>query len=175
MKPADKLQAAIRSIPDFPKPGIIYRDITPILKDVDLLSLALRRIAAAASSYEFDVIAGPESRGFIFGVPLALQLGKGFIPIRKAGKLPFSTYSKSYALEYGQATIEIHTDAVEPGQKVLIVDDLLATGGTSKATIELFEEIGAKVSASVFLIELQGLGGRAALEHLSSVQSVIQY
>ncbi|MCL2618421.1 MAG: adenine phosphoribosyltransferase [Defluviitaleaceae bacterium] len=167
------LRSAIRDIPDFPEKGILFRDITPVLKDGKLLSAAIDQIAQLAAKYEFDVIAGPESRGFIFGVPLAVKLGKGFVPIRKFGKLPHSTISKSYELEYGSATIEIHTDAFEPGAKVLVVDDLLATGGTARAILDLVREARAEVAASLFLIELSGLGGRKGLG--GNVESVITY
>ena len=176
MTGSDVLKNAIRNIHNFPKEGVIYRDITPILKDPSLMKLAVDCVAESARKYKFDVIAGPESRGFIFGVPLALRLGVGFIPIRKAGKLPFDTYSKSYSLEYGEATIEVHKDAVSPDTRVLVVDDLLATGGTSRATIELFHEIGATPIASIFLIELEALGGRSALESLGTgIESIIKY
>ncbi|MCL2674632.1 MAG: adenine phosphoribosyltransferase [Defluviitaleaceae bacterium] len=167
------LKSAIRDIPDFPEKGVLFRDITPILQDGKLLAEAVDQIAALAEKYEFDIIAGPESRGFIFGVPLAVKLGKGFIPIRKAGKLPYETIKKSYALEYGTATIEMHTDAIKPGTKVLIVDDLLATGGTASAIVDMMEEVGAEVAASVFLIELSFLNGREVLK--GNIETVITY
>ena len=167
------LKNAIRDIPDFPEKGVLFRDITPILQDGKLLTDAVDQIAALAEKYEFDIIAGPESRGFIFGVPLAYKLGKGFIPIRKAGKLPYETIKKSYALEYGTATIEMHTDAIKPGMKVLIVDDLLATGGTASAIVDMMEEVGAEVAASVFLIELSFLNGRDILK--GNIETVITY
>ncbi|MCL2851701.1 MAG: adenine phosphoribosyltransferase [Defluviitaleaceae bacterium] len=167
------LRSAIRDIPDFPEKGILFRDITPVLQDAELLRAALDQIAELAVKYEFDVVAGPESRGFLFGVPLAVRLGKGFVPIRKIGKLPYTTVKKSYDLEYGSATIEMHTDAVKPGQKVLVVDDLLATGGTARAIVELIEEAGAEVTASLFLIELSALEGRKALK--GDIEAVITY
>jgi len=167
------LKNAIRDIPDFPEKGVLFRDITPILQDGKLLAEAVNQIAALAEKYEFDIIAGPESRGFIFGVPLAVKLGKGFIPIRKAGKLPYETIKKSYVLEYGTAAIEMHTDAIKPGTKVLIVDDLLATGGTARAMVDMMEEVGAEVAASVFLIELSFLNGREALK--GNIEAVITY
>ena len=167
------LRNAIRDIPDFPEKGILFRDITPILQDGELLRAALDQIAKLAEKYEFDVVVGPESRGFIFGVPLAVMLGKGFVPIRKFGKLPYTTVKKSYDLEYGSATIEMHIDAVKPGQKVLVVDDLLATGGTARAIVELIEEAKAEVAASLFLIELSALGGRKDLK--GGIEAVITY
>ena len=167
------LRSAIRDIPDFPEKGILFRDITPVLQDGALLRAAVDQIAELAAKYEFDVVAGPESRGFIFGVPLAVKLGKGFVPIRKFGKLPYTTVRKSYDLEYGSATIEMHTDAVRPGQKVLVVDDLLATGGTARAIVELIDEVGAKIAASIFLIELSALEGRKALK--GPIEAVVTY
>ena len=167
------LRNAIRDIPDFPHEGILFRDITPILQDGALLRAALDQFAELAAKYEFDVIAGPESRGFIFGVPLAVMLGKGFVPIRKSGKLPYTTVKKSYDLEYGSATIEMHTDAVKPGERVLVVDDLLATGGTARATVDLIEKAGAQVAASLFLIELSFLEGRKGIK--GPVEVIVAY
>ena len=167
------LRDAIRDIPDFPEKGILFRDITPILQDGKLLREAVDQLDALAQKYDFDIIAGPESRGFIFGVPLAYKLGKGFIPIRKAGKLPYETIKKSYALEYGTATIEMHTDAIKPGTKVLIIDDLLATGGTASAIVDMMEEVGAEVAASVFLIELSALNGREKIK--GNIEALIKY
>lgn len=155
-----ELRDIVREIPDFPEPGILFRDITPILQSPEALGLAIDSVIEKLEGLDFDLVAGPESRGFIFGVPVAYKMKKGFIPVRKKGKLPFKTYEKSYALEYGTATIEIHTDAIKKGQKVVIIDDLLATGGTCKALIELIEEAGGEVAAMVFLIELEDLGGR---------------
>ena len=168
------LKQVIRTIPDFPQPGIIFRDITPILQDGECLRQTIRQIEALLPQEDFDLILGPESRGFIFGVPLAFHMGKGFVPVRKAGKLPAETVSKTYSLEYGTATIEMHRDAVAPGQKVVVVDDLLATGGTSKALAQLVEECGGIVVSMVFVIELEGLGGRKLLEKYD-VQSVLKY
>ena len=167
------LKDAIRDIPDFPEKGIMFRDITPILQDGELLAVAIDQIAELAAKYDFDIVVGPESRGFIFGVPLAVRLRKGFVPIRKAGKLPHTTIKKSYALEYGTATVEMHTDAVKPGTKVLVVDDLLATGGTGRVVVEMLEEAGAQVAASIFLIELEFLGGREVVG--GNVESIIRY
>lgn len=168
------LKAIIRSIPDFPEPGIMFRDITPILHDGKYLRQAVDAVIKALDGLEYDLILGPESRGFIFGVPVAYNLKKGFVPVRKAGKLPYETRSKSYGLEYGKATIEIHKDAMEPGQRVVIIDDLLATGGTCKALAELVEESGGVIAGMVFLIELAGLNGRDQLKGYD-VRSVLQY
>ena len=159
-----KLEEYVRSIPDFPEPGIIFRDITSILQDADGLQLAIDSMQAFLKDIDVDVIVGTESRGFIFGMPIAYNLHKPFVPVRKKGKLPCETISKSYDLEYGQATIEIHKDAIRPGQKVAVIDDLIATGGTVKAAIEMIEELGGEVVKCVFLMELAGLNGRAVLE-----------
>ncbi len=155
-----KLEEYVRSIPDFPEKGIIFRDVTSILQDADGLRLAIDTMQEKVKDLEFDVIAGPESRGFIFGMPMAYNLHKPFVLIRKKGKLPCETVSVEYALEYGTATIEMHKDAVKPGQKVLIVDDLIATGGTTKAMVDLVESLGGKVVGIVVLMELAGLEGR---------------
>ena len=152
-----KLEDYVRTIPDYPEPGIMFRDITSILQDADGLELAIDTMQKEIGSPDdVDVIAGLESRGFIFGMPLAYNLHKPFVLIRKAGKLPCETISQSYDLEYGQATIEMHKDAVKPGQKVVIVDDLIATGGTVEAAIKLIERLGGEVSRCVFLMELAG-------------------
>ena len=158
-----KLEEYVRSIPDFPEPGIIFRDITSILQDPDGLRLAIDEMQAFLENLDVDVIVGTESRGFIFGMPIAYNLHKPFVPVRKKGKLPCETISRSYDLEYGQATIEINKDAIKPVQKVAVVDDLIATGGTVKAAIEMIEELGVEVVKCVFLMELAGLNGRAAL------------
>lgn len=168
------LAGKIRDIKDFPQEGIIFRDITTLLKDADGLCEAMDRIKAALVGVEYDYIIGPESRGFIFGMPLAYSLRKGFIPIRKAGKLPAKTKSKEYSLEYGTATIEIHEDAIKKGDKVVIIDDLIATGGTSRAIVELLEEMGATVEKMVFLIELEELGGRKVIGDYN-IESIIKY
>lgn len=164
----------IRSIPDFPEKGIIFRDVTSVLQDPDGLKLAIDQMQAKLDGLDFDVIAGTESRGFIFGMPIAYNLHKPFVLIRKKGKLPCETVEKTYDLEYGQATIEMHKDAVKPGQKVVIVDDLIATGGTVEAAAELIEELGGEVAAMVFLIELAGLEGRKKLSKYK-VDSVVCY
>jgi adenine phosphoribosyltransferase len=169
-----KLEEYVRSIPDFPEPGIIFRDITTVLKDADGLQLAIDSIQSMLKDVDFDVVLGPESRGFIFGTPIAYNLHKSFVPVRKKGKLPCETVEMEYELEYGKATIEIHKDAILPGQKVVIVDDLIATGGTTEAIIKLVEEMGAEVVKACFLIELAGLNGRDKLKGYA-VDSAIIY
>ncbi len=162
------------TIPDFPEPGIMFRDITSVLQDADGFHLAIDEMKARLEGLEFDVIAGAESRGFIFGAPLAYLFNKPFVPIRKKGKLPRETVSKEYALEYGTAEIEIHKDAILPGQRVVLIDDLVATGGTIKAAAELVEELGGNVVKILFLLELAGLNGRKALQKYD-VDSVVTY
>ncbi|MCP4715178.1 MAG: adenine phosphoribosyltransferase [Deltaproteobacteria bacterium] len=157
------LKEIIRSIPDFPQPGILFRDITTLLKDPRALRLVIDTWAERYQAMNIDVVAGIESRGFILGVPLAMALGKGFVPIRKPGKLPAETVSAEYSLEYGTDQIEMHVDAVAKGDRVLIVDDLLATGGTMKAACDLVEQCGAQVAECAFLIELAGLNGKDKL------------
>lgn len=159
-----KLEEYVRSIPDFPEEGIIFRDVTSVLQDAEGLHLAIDTMQELIADLEYDVVAGPESRGFIFGTPIAYNNRKPFVLIRKKGKLPCETVEKSYALEYGQATIEMHKDSIKPGQRVLIVDDLIATGGTTKAMIELVESLGGIVVGVVVLMELAGLEGRKQLE-----------
>lgn len=158
-----KLEEYVVSIPDFPEEGIIFRDVTSVLQDADGLQLAIDTMQEKIKDLEFDVVAGPESRGFIFGTPIAYNNKKPFILIRKAGKLPRETVEISYDLEYGQATIEMHKDSIKPGQKVLLVDDLIATGGTTEAMIKLIEQLGGEVVGIVVLIELAGLNGREKL------------
>ena len=169
-----KVEDYIRSIPDFPEPGIIFRDVTSVLQDADGLKLAIDEMAKLLDGVDCDVIAGTESRGFIFGMPLAYLLHKPFVLVRKAGKLPCETISKTYDLEYGSATIEIHKDAIKPGQKVAIVDDLLATGGTTEAAIKLIEKLGGEVVSTQFLIELEFLNGKEKLKDYH-VNSLIKY
>ena len=159
-----KLEEYVRSIPDFPEPGIIFRDITTILQDPDGLHLAIQSMQDKLKDTEFDVVVGTESRGFIFGVPIAYNLHKAFVPVRKKGKLPCETVSMEYDLEYGSAVIEMHKDSIKPGQKVVLVDDLVATGGTIEAAIKLVEELGGEVVKVVFLMELAGLKGRERLK-----------
>ena len=168
------LQEHIRNIPDFPKPGINYKDITPLLADHRAMKESLDKIAEHYKKTDFDLVAGTESRGFIFGFGISMLLGKGFIPIRKPGKLPHNTYQETYDLEYGTDTLEIHRDAAKKGQKVLLVDDLLATGGTMKASVNLVEKCGAEVIGCAFAIELDFLGGREKLEP-TPVFSLTQY
>ena len=169
-----KIEEYVRSIPDFPEPGIIFRDITSILQDADGLHLAIDSLQDLIKDVDVDVIVGAESRGFIFGMPMAYNLHKPFVPVRKKGKLPCETISQSYDLEYGQAEIEIHKDAIKPGQKVVIVDDLIATGGTMEAAVKLIEELGGEVVKIVCLMELAGLNGREKLDGYD-VDAVISY
>ena len=159
-----KLEEYVRSIPDFPEEGIIFRDVTSVLQDADGLHLAIDTMQDLVKDLDVDGIAGPESRGFIFGTPIAYNMHKPFVLIRKKGKLPCETVSIDYALEYGTATIEMHKDSIKPGQRVLIVDDLIATGGTTKAMIDLVESLGGKVVGIVVLMELAGLEGRKKIE-----------
>ena len=159
-----KLEEYVRSIPDFPEEGIIFRDVTSVLQDADGLQLAIDTMQEKIKDLDFDVVAGPESRGFIFGTPIAYNNKKPFVLIRKAGKLPRETVSVSYDLEYGQATIEMHKDSIRPGQRVLIVDDLIATRGTTEAMIKLIESLGGVVAGVVVLMELAGLKGRERLK-----------
>lgn len=169
-----KLEEYVRSIPDFPEPRIIFRDITTILQDPDGLHLAIQSMQDKLKDTEFDVVVGTESRGFIFGVPIAYNLHKAFVPVRKKGKLPCETVSMEYDLEYGSAVIEMHKDSIKPGQKVVLVDDLVATGGTIEAAIKLVEELGGEVVKVVFLMELAGLKGRERLKGYE-VESVLCY
>lgn len=169
-----KVEDYVRSIPDFPEKGIIFRDITSVIQSPEGLKHAIDGINESLKDVDYDVVVGPESRGFIFGVPVAYANGKGFVPVRKKGKLPCETISEDYSLEYGTATIEMHKDAIVPGQKVVIVDDLIATGGTTEAIIKLIERLGGEVVKIVFLIELEGLNGREKLAGYD-VDSVIKY
>lgn len=169
-----KVEDYVRTIPDFPEPGIMFRDVTSVLQDAEGLQLAIQGVEALLSDVEYDVVAGPESRGFIFGVPVAYNQKKAFVPVRKKGKLPCETVEATYELEYGTATIEMHKDAIRPGQKVVIVDDLIATGGTIEAIIKLIEQLGGEVVKIVFLMELEGLNGREKLQGYN-VDSVIKY
>ena len=168
------LRDKIRNIQDFPQEGVLFRDITTLLKDAEGMKEAIDQMTAKLEGVDFDLVLGPESRGFIFGMPVAYNMGKGFVPVRKAGKLPAEVVSKEYALEYGTATIEMHKDAIQPGQKVVIVDDLMATGGTAKAIVEMVEEMGGEVAAMLFLIELDFLEGRKVLPGYK-IESVIHY
>lgn len=171
---AATLRAAVRSIPDFPKRGILFRDISPILGDAVLFRSSIDLLAQACDGIGCSKIAGLDARGFIFGAALAYRLGVGFVPIRKKGKLPSPTISHAYDLEYGSAELEIHADSVTAGEKVLLVDDLLATGGTARAAVTLLSKLGADLQAALFLIELEGLGGRDALG-ATRVRSIIRF
>ena len=170
----DNLKKLIREVPDFPKPGINFYDITTLLKDPTGLEETIDALTEACRGLNIDTVIGVESRGFIFGAPLAYQLGVGFIPVRKPKKLPSDTVSVSYDLEYGTDTLEMHKDAVGEGHNVLIVDDLLATGGTARAVVDLVEGVGGKVSALLFVVELTFLNGRAKFEG-HNVKSLISY
>ena len=169
-----RLEDYVRTIPDFPEEGIMFRDVTSVLQDADGLHLAIDAMQELVADLEYDVIAGPESRGFIFGMPMAYNNHKPFVLIRKKGKLPCETMSVEYDLEYGSAEIEMHKDSVKPGQKVLIVDDLIATGGTTEAMVRLVEALGGEVVGIVVLMELKGLNGRDKIPGYR-VESAIQY
>ena len=169
-----EVEEYVRSIPDFPEPGIIFRDITTVTQDPKGLKIAIDAMKEKIQDLDFDVVVGLEARGFIFGMPLAYILGKSFVLIRKKGKLPCETISESYDLEYGKAEIEIHTDSIKPGQKVVLVDDLIATGGTIEAAIKLIERLGGKVVDNLFLVELAGLKGRERLSDYR-VDAVVTY
>lgn len=169
-----RIEEYVRNIPDFPEKGVIFRDVTTVLQDAEGLKLAIDSMLKLLEGIEFDVVVGTESRGFIFGVPIAYALGKPFVPVRKKGKLPCETISAKYDLEYGSAEIEMHKDSIVPGQRAVLVDDLIATGGTVEACIQLIEELGGEVVRIVFLMELAGLKGRDRLGKYD-VASVITY
>lgn len=164
----------VRTIPDFPEPGIMFRDVTSVIQDPDGLRLAIDKLEGLVQNEDFDIVVGPESRGFIFGVPVAYNMHKSFVPVRKKGKLPCETIEQSYDLEYGSAILEMHKDAIKPGQRVIIVDDLIATGGTTEAIIKLVERLGGKVVKIVYLLELEGLEGRKRLKGYN-IDSVVKY
>lgn len=168
------LRAAVRDVIDFPKPGIVFKDITPILADGKLLRQAISLLSDTAVDAKVDKIVGIDARGFIFAAAVADRLGLGFVPVRKKGKLPWKTRQSSYALEYGEAIVEVHEDAVSPGERVLIVDDLLATGGTAAAAVKLLDELGAQIAGVSVLIELAFLHGRARLAP-HPVQSILTF
>lgn len=168
-----KLEEYVRSIPDFPEEGIIFRDVTSVLQDADGLHLAIDTMQDMVKDLDYDVVVGAESRGFIFGTPIAYNNHKPFVLIRKKGKLPCETIEAEYDLEYGKATIEMHKDSIQPGQKVLIVDDLIATGGTTEAMIKLVESLGGEVVGLLFLIELAGLHGRERLKNYRMDSAII--
>jgi len=170
----ERVKALMRDVPDFPVPGIVFKDITPVLKDPEALGMIIEKLREMYADLDIDAVVGIESRGFIIGTPLALALNAPFVPIRKAGKLPFDKIKVSYKLEYGEATIEMHTDALDKGDRILIVDDLLATGGTTAASIELVEKLGAEVVKCAFVIELGFLKGRKVLPE-GKVDSLIVY
>ncbi|MCB9778214.1 MAG: adenine phosphoribosyltransferase [Alphaproteobacteria bacterium] len=169
-----RLKATIRDIPDFPKPGILFKDITPVLADPKLLRATIDHFAELYAGEHIDVVVGMESRGFLFGAPLAMELSAAFAPARKPGKLPYDRISVSYDLEYGSATLQLHSDAIKPGDKVLIVDDLLATGGTAEATCQLVEQLGGEVVACCFVVELTFIPGRDKLGG-RPVQSIVKF
>lgn len=170
----ESLQAAIRDVPDFPKQGIIFKDITPILADAKLLAHSIDLLVATLKGQKVDKVVGIDARGFIFGAPAAIALKAGFIPIRKKGKLPWHTTSVSYALEYGENVVEIHIDAIQPGDNVVLIDDLLATGGTAAAAVKLLRELGANIINVSFLIELSFLNGREKID-CDQITSIITY
>jgi adenine phosphoribosyltransferase len=169
-----RAEQLVRDIPDFPKPGILFKDVVPVMEDGQALSEVVKALAGWARELNADAVAGVEARGFVFGAPLAVELGVGFIPIRKLGKLPYERVSEEYALEYGTATVEIHADSVKPGQRVVIVDDLLATGGTAAAAAKLVERVGGVVAGMGFLIELSFLDGRKPIADYN-VHALITY
>lgn len=168
------LKKYIKDIPDFPETGVIFRDVTPLLADGDAYHEAISQLVAYAQDKDVDIVAGPEARGFLFGCPVATELKCGFVPVRKPGKLPREVVSKKYELEYGHNEIQMHSDSIQPGQNVLIVDDLLATGGTVAAAISLIEQMGGNVVGIAFLIELEALKGRKVLENYD-VFSILKY
>lgn len=170
----DKLKTKIRDIPDFPKPGIIFKDITPLVQDPAMLRFAIQKLSEPYIGSNITAVAGMEARGFIFGSLVAWQLNVGFIPLRKPGKLPYDVQSVDYALEYGTASLQAHIDAVKPGDRILLIDDLLATGGTAEASCELIEKLGGKVVACAFVIELLALNGRHKLADYP-IHSLITY
>ena len=174
LRSADDLRAKIREVPDFPKPGILFYDITTLLRDGDAFREVIDRMTDAVKDERIDLVVGMESRGFIFAAPMADRLGAGFVPVRKLGKLPAETIEVEYDLEYGTATLEIHRDAIVPGQRVLVVDDLLATGGTVLGTIELIRRLGGEIAGLSFMVELTALGGRAKLGEFS-IHTLLAY
>ncbi len=174
MKSVDKIKASIRDVPDFPKPGIVFKDITPLLQNAELFKTTIERLAGPFQRKGITHVASIESRGFIFGAPVAYLLGAGYIPVRKKGKLPFKTLSHTYELEYGSDTLEIHSDALDSASRVLIIDDVLATGGTARATCQLAEKLKAKVAGLAFAIELEFLHGREKLRGYE-VTSLLKY
>ncbi len=171
----EKLESGIRNVPDFPKKGILFKDITPLLKDPDLLTLTRDKLYEQVKDYDIDYVVGLESRGFIFGPPLALKLGAGFVPVRKPNKLPYDKISQSYELEYGTDLLEIHADGIPKGARVLIHDDLIATGGSAKAAVQLVERLEGNIVACSFIIELSFLNGRDVLPEGLNIHSILKY
>lgn len=171
----DQLRAAIRDVPDFPNPGILFKDITPVLADARLLNLAIDGMLEAFAGQKVDKVVGIDARGFIFGALMALRLGAGFVPVRKKGKLPWQTRGVDYSLEYGTNSVEMHLDALAPGEKVVLADDLLATGGTAGAALKLIHDSGAELLGSAFFIELAFLNGREKLAHSGPVHSLLTF
>lgn len=165
---------AIRDVQDFPEPGIVFKDITPILGDHALLQRSIDLLTETARDKKIDKVVAIDARGFIFGAPVALALGAGFTPVRKKGKLPWKTYQEAYSLEYGKNIVEIHQDAIEPGDNILLIDDLLATGGTAAAAVKLLEKLGGNIVCISFLIELSFLNGREKINH-PTINSIITY
>ncbi|HET6381011.1 MAG TPA: adenine phosphoribosyltransferase [candidate division Zixibacteria bacterium] len=174
MGSVEDLRARIREVPDFPKPGILFYDITTLLKDAAAFADVIDRMADAVKDEKIDLVVGMESRGFIFAAPLAYKLGAGFVPVRKLGKLPAETIEVEYDLEYGTATLEVHRDAIQEGQRVLIVDDLLATGGTVLGTIELVQRLGGQIAGLSFMVELTALNGREKLSDFT-IHTLLTY
>lgn len=168
----DKIIKHVRQIPNYPQAGVIFKDITPVLEDAAAFGVLIQQLAAVANK-PVDVVAGVEARGFILGAPVAHELSAGFVPVRKAGKLPYEVVSRDYELEYGSATIEIHADAVKPGDRVLVVDDVLATGGTARATCDLLVSLGAEVVTVAMMLEITALGGAARLADYDLVSLII--
>ncbi len=171
---SDDLKRAIRAVPDFPKKGILFRDITPVLEHAALFKGSIDLLAGECADLAPAKVVGLDARGFIFGAALAYRIGAGFVPVRKKGKLPFRTISHTYDLEYGSAEFEIHCDSIHPGQPVILVDDLLATGGTARAALHLLRQLGAKVLRTLFVVEIEGLGGRDQLAPLE-VRSLVRF
>jgi adenine phosphoribosyltransferase len=172
--PLESIRAAIRDVPDFPKPGIVFKDITPVLSDPDLFRFSIDAFCDLAADLKVEKVVGIDARGFIFGGAVALCLGAGFVPMRKRGKLPWATESASYALEYGEAVLEVHKDAIAPGEKVLLVDDLLATGGTCAAALQLVHRLGGEIAGAHFLVELAFLEGRKNLT-CQGIEALVVY
>ncbi len=177
MTPAslDRLRSAVRDVPDFPQAGILFKDITPVLVNGELLKLAIDGMEEAVAGHKVDKVVGIDARGFIFGAMLAARLGVGFVPARKKGKLPWRTRCVDYALEYGTNSIEMHEDAINPGENVVLADDLLATGGTAGAVLDLMRQSGANIVASIFFIELGFLGGREKIAGFGPIHSLLTY